>query len=223
VQTRGKSRSPGHRQEDTTLGCDRSSAQLPSQGLVWKYINDYGTAVNVICSPGEAKHKPLKAHTVQTNSKGVDLQLLKRITESQAIQFTLDGTFDASHPTINNILELIRSTIPRLFVPVAPVSRWTHRLGIDNDEIIAGGEYTGSAVSIRVLNIIEQNGSFCPPQFGFISPRTVVQGRNNYQHSEAHPSMDNNCTYSTIIAMNDMAPTLLPLFVDNAIKSPHAA
>jgi hypothetical protein len=28
---------------------------------------------------------------------------------------------------------------------------------------------------------------------------TVVQGRNNYQNSEAHPSMDNNCTYSTTV------------------------
>jgi hypothetical protein len=54
------------------------------------------------------------------------------------------------------MLELIRSTAPMLFAPVSPVSRWTHRSSIDIDEFIGGGEYTGSAMSIRVLNRIKQ-------------------------------------------------------------------
>jgi hypothetical protein len=43
-----------------------------------------------------------------------------------------------------------------LFAPVSPVSRWTQRSSIDTDEFIGGGEYTGSAISIRVLNRIKQ-------------------------------------------------------------------
>jgi hypothetical protein len=116
-------------------------------------IKDYGTASNVKCSPGEAKHKPFKAFVVRTNNRAIDLQLIRMEMERTAIRFTLDGAFRDTHPTITAMLGRINQVCPQLFIRLSPVSRWIHRIGIDDDEFIG---QLGNASAIRVLNKIKE-------------------------------------------------------------------
>jgi hypothetical protein len=103
---------------------------------------------------GEAKHKPFKAFIVRTNNRAVDLQLIRIEMERTAIRFTLDGAFRDTHPTVTAMLGRINEVCPQLFIRVSPVSRWIHRMGIEDDEFIGP---LGNASAIRVLNKIKEH------------------------------------------------------------------
>jgi hypothetical protein len=74
--------------------------------------------------------------------------------ERTAIRFTLDGAFRDTHPTITSMLARINEVCPQLFIRVSPVSRWIHRMGIEDDEFIG---QLGNASAIRVLNRIKEH------------------------------------------------------------------
>jgi hypothetical protein len=52
------------------------------------------------------------------------------------------------------MLGRINEVYPQLFIRVSPVSRWIHRIGIDDDEFIG---QLGKATAIRVLNRIKEH------------------------------------------------------------------
>lgn len=96
---------------------------------------DYGNLVNVCCSPGEAKHRPLKRHARKTNNQGVDKQLLRRINTLQTVRFTLDGAFedDPIWKPITESLRWMQQVTPRVFGPIAPISLIAQKGGLDRN------------------------------------------------------------------------------------------
>lgn len=109
----------------------------------------FGTLVNVSCSTGETKHKPIKAHAKRTNNTGVDKQLLRRINTMQTVRFTLDGAFADTHPAITDMLHLIQKTSPRIFGSVAPINLLAEKGGIDEH----GEPYPSAIPSISCLRL----------------------------------------------------------------------
>lgn len=118
-------------------------------------IEDYGTVANILCSPGEFKHKPFKQRAAKTNHHAVDLQLLTAQMEWDAIRFTLDGAFIDTHRKASTTMHTIKECSPSLFASVSPISSWTMRSGLDKDELITKIPHNMSA--IRVSSQIKQH------------------------------------------------------------------
>lgn len=84
---------------------------------------DYGTLVNVCCSTGETKHKPIKAHARKTNNQCIDKQLLRQINTIQSVRFVVNGAYKDTHASITAQLRLIQQTTPRIFGAIAPIGK----------------------------------------------------------------------------------------------------
>jgi hypothetical protein len=144
-------------------------------------IENYATVVNVVCSPGEAKHRPFKHEASRTNHRNVDLRLIQHEMEWEAIRFTLDGAFASTNPTITDMLLKIKGVAPMLFAAVSPLSRSLERIGLDDDEFIS---HAGNALAIRVTNRIKQQhlGPWHPPK---AEPGTFVRDQLELFYSKA--------------------------------------
>ncbi|KAF3926677.1 hypothetical protein ABW21_db0202352 [Orbilia brochopaga] len=87
--------------------------KLPNIHLVRHYhqdVENVGTLRNCVTIQGEAKHKTFKEAASTTNTKTVDLQLLKRTNMTQTIRFMLGGCYEA-RPEYDDICQRVRSVL----------------------------------------------------------------------------------------------------------------
>lgn len=146
-------------------------------------LQNFGIAANILCSPGEFKHKPFKQQAARGNHRNVDLKLLRRHMEWDAIRFTLDGAFMKTHPKVSEMLIRIREEAPLLFAPVSPISRWSTRSGIDDNAFITKLEPSGGPQIIRVGGRIKED-QLGPILQAKANPETFIRLSINKYYSQ---------------------------------------
>lgn len=153
---------------------------------------DYSTLVNVCCSPGESKHRPLKRHARKTNNQGVDKQLLRRINTLQTVRFVINGAFMDTHETVTTTLRRIQNVSPRIFGSIAPISLVAEKGGLACN----GQELPCAIPDIRCLRMGLQIKQADLPSYAptWAAPSTWIRGAldqiyNTSPQSKLPPTM----------------------------------
>ncbi|RPA84560.1 hypothetical protein BJ508DRAFT_303666 [Ascobolus immersus RN42] len=75
----------------------------------------YGLAHNIVCSPGEQRHGPIREDARRTNHRNVDKQILVRDEDMLRCRLLIEGGYESSHPILTELLREVYAESPHLF------------------------------------------------------------------------------------------------------------
>ncbi|RPA83910.1 hypothetical protein BJ508DRAFT_304432 [Ascobolus immersus RN42] len=127
---------------------------------------EYGTLINIDCSPGEARHKPFKDHARQSNKKEVPRQLLSCVSRTFRISCVVDGSYEEQWPDITAKLREIQLTCPRTFNRIVTNKTKLEERGVDSDTIKSRQEEAEDTTTGGLIN------------FGILRGPLVLKKRN---------------------------------------------